>query len=63
MAFFTKSTLWGKVEKKKLFVLLLLFGKQKELEKNYEALVFFPSGNNPSVGNTNKAIFKSHHMT
>lgn len=58
-------TLWEKVGKRRMVVLLLLFGKEEELEIIIKLCFFvdFPSKMNPSVENTNKAIFRSCHMT
>lgn len=48
-----------------MVVLLLLFGKEEELEIIIKLCFFVdsPSKINPSVENTNKAIFRSCHMT
>lgn len=48
-----------------MVALSLVFWKEEELEKIIRLCFFvdFPSKNNPSMGNTHKAILKSYHMT
>lgn len=65
IAFFTKNTVWGKVGKEGCFFVVVVWearGIRKKL-LSYAFFVKFPSKSNPSVGNANKAIFKSSHMT
>lgn len=65
MALILRTLSLGESRKRRVIALLLLFGKEEELEKMIMLCFFvdFPSKNNPSVGNQQSNIqFMSYDL-